>query len=169
MNWLLAAIQGRLRAIASAARFGQFISVGAVGAVCDNAMLLLTVELGVATALAGVLGIPRAAPEVAKATGIETAIVVMFVLNERWTFAGQGARGVLPFLRRLGTSHLVRAGGVAVQLVVFSLVYRRLYTPFALAGVDLWLIVASGTGIATGMIVNFVFESLITWRVHDTR
>lgn len=169
MNWLLAAVRGRLRAIASVARFGQFVSVGVVGAICDNAVLLLTVELGLAAALAAALGVPNATPEVAKAAGVETAIVVMFLLNERWTFAGQGTDGAGPFLRRLATSHLVRTGGVAVQLVVFSLVYRRLYTPLAVAGVDLWLLVASGAGIATGMIVNFVFESLVTWRVHHPR
>lgn len=164
---LVAAVQGRIRAIASPARFGRFISVGVVGAICDNTVLLATSELGLAAWAATALGIPGAAPEVAKAAGIETAIVVMFFLNERWTFALEGAAGVVPFLRRLGTSHLVRAGGVTVQLIVFSLVYRRLFVSLSVAGLDLWLLVASGVGIAMGMIVNFVFESLITWRVYD--
>lgn len=163
----IAAIQARLRAIVSAARFGKFVSVGVLGAVCDNTVLLLASELGVSAAIAALLGVPGAGPEVAKAMGVETAVVVMFAVNDRWTFAGQGAAGVLPWLRRLATSNVVRLGGIAVQLLVFSLVYRLLFVDISPLGVDLWLLVASGCGIAAGMFVNFVTESLLTWRVHD--
>lgn len=135
-------------------RFGRFASVGVVGAICDNAVLL-------AFATAGLT------PEAAKFLGIETAVVVMFVLNERWTFAGSGRAGVAPKLRRLATSNVVRVGGIAVQLVVFSAVYRRLHVDLSALGVDLWLLVASGAGICCGMVVNYVTESLLTWRVHE--
>jgi putative flippase GtrA len=135
-------------------RFGRFASVGVVGAICDNAVLL-------AFATAGLT------PEAAKFLGIETAVVVMFVLNERWTFAGSGRAGVTPKLRRLATSNVVRVGGIAVQLVVFSAVYRRLHVDLSALGVDLWLLVASGAGICCGMVVNYVTESLLTWRVHE--
>lgn len=134
-------------------RFGRFAGVGAVGAVCDNAVLL-------ALATAGVT------PELAKFVGIETAIVVMFVLNERWTFADAGRPGLGPALRRLATSNAVRVGGIAVQLAVFSAVYRLLYVELSVSGIDLWLLVASGAGICCGMVVNYVTESLLTWRVH---
>lgn len=133
-------------------RFGKFASVGAVGAVCDNAVLL-------ALATAGVM------PELAKFIGIETAIVVMFALNERWTFAGVGRPGLRPALRRLATSNVVRIGGIAVQLVVFSLVYRSFHVDVSALGVDLWLLAASGAGIGCGMIVNYTTESLLTWRI----
>ena len=133
-------------------RFGRFVSVGAVGAVCDNVVLL-------ALATAGMT------PELAKFIGIETAIAVMFVLNERWTFAGIGRSGLRPALRRLATSNVVRIGGIAVQLVVFSFVYRWLHVDLSALGVDLWLLVASGAGIGCGMIVNYVTESLLTWRI----
>jgi putative flippase GtrA len=156
----------RLRSLLSVVRFGQFASVGAVGAVCDNVVLLVSSELGVAGAVAALLGIPGLAPEVAKAFGIETAIVVMFLLNDNWTFRGVG--GETTALRRLLTSNLVRVAGIAVQLVVFSLVYRQLYVDLSAYGVDLWLLVASLCGIGLGMCVNYVAESLVTWRVHES-
>ncbi|MDR9380136.1 MAG: GtrA family protein [Natronomonas sp.] len=134
-------------------RFGRFASVGAVGAVCDNAVLLTLTTIGVL-------------PELAKFAGIETAIAVMFVLNERWTFSDAGRAGLVPTLRRLATSNVVRIGGITVQLVVFSLVYRRLHVDVSAFGIDLWLLVASGAGIGLGMFVNYVTESLITWRIH---
>jgi putative flippase GtrA len=157
----------RLRSLLSVVRFGQFASVGVVGAVCDNTVLLLSSELGIAAGIAGLLGVPDLAPEVAKALGIEAAIVVMFLLNDNWTFdeADGGGRSTV---RRLLTSNLVRAAGIAVQLLVFSLVYRRLFVELSAFGVDLWLLVASLCGIGLGMCVNYVTESLVTWRVHES-
>jgi len=134
-------------------RFGRFVGVGAVGAVCDNVVLLTLATAGVT-------------PELAKFVGIETAIVVMFVLNERWTFSEAGRPGLIHSLRRLATSNVVRIGGIAVQLVVFSVVYRYLHADVSAFGLDLWLLVASGAGIVCGMVVNYVTESLLTWRVH---
>ncbi len=140
-------------ALYSPLRFGQFISVGAIGAVCDNTVLLTLATLGVL-------------PELAKFVGIEVAIIIMFLLNEHWTFANEGAAGVPALLRRLVTSNLVRLGGITVQLIVFSLVYRWFHVSLTLWGLDLWLLVASVSGILAGMIVNYITESLVTWRVH---
>jgi putative flippase GtrA len=166
---------GRLEALSSGVRFGQFVSVGAVGAVVDTLVLVVLAEgLGLL-------------PELATLVGIETAILVMFAVNERWTFAGEGAPGRGPLLGRLKRSHLVRVAGSLTQFGVFVLVYRGLFVavslgdiglwgtvvstagldPTMLAGLDLWLLVAKGTGIGVGMVVNYVFESLFTWRVTE--
>lgn len=152
---MLDALRPRLRALRSGVRFGQFVSVGAVGAVCDNAVLGALLHLGFA-------------PEVAKLAGAETAIVVMFLINEHWTFAGEGAPGALPFVRRFLTSNLVRAGGVIVATVVFSQVYRRVDVVIEVAGIDFWFLAANLVGIGAGLAVNYVAESLFTWQVHDT-
>jgi putative flippase GtrA len=157
----------RLRSLLSVVRFGQFASVGIVGAVCDNAVLLLSSELGLAAVIATLLGAPDLAPEVAKALGIEAAVVIMFLINDNWTFSAADGGGASR-ARRLVTSNLVRVAGIAVQLVVFSFVYRRLFVELSLFGVDLWLLVASLCGIGLGMVVNYVTESLVTWRVHET-
>ena len=167
----------RLGALVSGARFGQFVSVGAVGTVFDTLTL-------------ATLGLVFSVPEFwAKAVGVEVAVLVMFVVNERWTFAGEGAAGRRPFLRRLGKSHLVRSGGVAVQLAVYWVLTAR--TPVELvvpagppgalaalpvgglwatvAGRDLWFLAASPVAIAVAMVVNYVAESLFTWRVGRDR
>jgi putative flippase GtrA len=141
----------------SGVRFGKFASVGVVGAISDNAVL------AVLTLVAGV-------PEMwSKAAGIETAIVVMFLVNEHWTFAGAGKPGRHPLLKRLLKSHLVRSGGVAVQLTVYWFLTQRLTVELPVFGVDLWFLAASPIAIAIAMVLNYVFESLFTWRVHDTR
>ena len=165
----------RLEALASRVRFGKFVSVGAVGAVVDTAVLLTLAEgLGVL-------------PELATLIGIETAILVMFAVNERWTFADEGAPGRRSLLGRLKRSHLVRVAGSLTQFGVFVLVYRGLFVALTLgdlpvwtgvvaavglssstvAGLDVWLLVAKATGIGVGMVVNYVFESLFTWRVAE--
>ena len=160
----------QLRSLVSAARFGQFVSVGVIGAICDNFVLLASSGGGVAAAIAGLLGFPALAPEVAKALGIETAIIVMFLLNDNWTLASADGDGTSR-LRRLLTSNFVSIGGIAVQLVVFSVVYdaaQQTGITLSLLNIDLWLLVASLCGIGLGMLVNYVSESLITWRVHRT-
>lgn len=141
----------------SGVRFGKFASVGVVGAISDNLVLaVLTLAVGV--------------PEMwSKAAGIETAILVMFLVNEHWTFAAAGEAGRTPLLKRLLKSHLVRTGGVTVQLSVYWFLTQRLTVELPIFGVDLWFLAASPIAIGIAMAVNYVFESLFTWRVHDTK
>mgnify|MGYP006291111583 CR=1 FL=1 len=105
-------------------------------------------------------------PEVAVFIGIEVAIVVMFLLNDNWTFSARGDGGVVPTLRRLGRSHLVRLGGTLVQLATFRFVYRVIALELTVATIDGWFVVSKVTGIGVAMFVNYVAESLFTWRVH---
>jgi len=150
----LSPIRSRVDHLLSGVRFGQFASVGVVGAICDNTVLtLLTLGVGLS-------------PELSKVFSVESAIVVMFLINEHWTFADQGAPGVRPKFRRFLTSNLVRSGGTAVQLVVFYVVLNYVDVQLVVAGRDLWFIVASVVAIGMAMTVNYLAESLITWRVH---
>jgi putative flippase GtrA len=143
---------GRVEALLSGVRFGKFVSVGAVGATFDLAVsTLLILQFGVVG-------------EVAKVAGAEVAIVVMFFINEHWTFAEEATGGALPTLRRLLKSNLVRSGGVAVQfLVVRSL--GGLDVTLTAFGVDLWQLVPLPIAIVVSMLLNYVLESLVTWRV----
>ncbi|MFT4949520.1 MAG: putative flippase GtrA [Natronomonas sp.] len=140
-------------ALRSRVRFGKFVSVGAVGAVCDTTVLVTLTQVGVL-------------PEVATLVGIETAILVMFAVNESWTFADHGAGDGRSLLGRLARSHGVRAAGSLTQFVVFVAIFRGGSVTVLLAGLNLWLLVAKSGGIAVGMLVNYVFESLFTWQVH---
>jgi putative flippase GtrA len=165
-GWLRGLVPKRFDALVSGVRFGQFVSVGAIGAVFDVTALVLLTE---------VAGVPAAYANVAS---IETAILVMFAVNERWTFADEGAADTRSLGRRLARSHLVRAGGSTLQYVLFVGVYYGVSVDgTALAGsdpvvetvaasVDLWLVAVKGGAIAVAMLVNYVFESLFTWRVH---
>lgn len=141
-----------LRALLSGVRFGKFASVGAVGAVFD---------LSVTTALMVLFGVVA---EVAKLIGAEVAIVVMFFINEHWTFAGEGPPGAVPTLRRLGKSNLVRSAGLGVQfLTVWG--FRQIPMTVEVAGVDLWSFVPLPIAIGLSVLLNYVFESLFTWRI----
>ena len=137
-------------------RFGQFVGVGAVGAVVD-------LTISATLTLAGVLS-----PEWAKVVGAECAIILMFLINDRWTFADHGAAGWIPKARRLLKSNIVRSGGIAVQfLVVFVL--TRLDVTVVVAGTDVWPVLTMPIAIGCAFFVNYTAESLITWRVLDSR
>ena len=143
-----------IRALVSGVRFGKFASVGAVGAVFDlTTSSLLTVLLEVA-------------PEIAKLVGAEVAIVVMFGINDRWTFAEHGREGPWPKLRRLATSNLVRSGGLAVQVLVVRGL-GGLDVDLAVSGVDVWTLLTFPAAIAASMMVNYVAESLFTLKVTE--
>jgi putative flippase GtrA len=139
-------------ALFSGVRFGKFVSVGALGAVFD---VTTTTALIV---FLGVLG------EYAKLVGAEVAIVVMFVVNEHWTFAEAGAAGPLPTLGRFLKSNLVRSGGLAVQfLIVRGL--RQLDVSVVFFGFDFWQLIPIPIAIAASMLLNYVAESTLTWRI----
>ena len=142
-----------LSALVSGLRFGQFLSVGAVGAVLDT-IVTLSLKEGI--------GIH---PDLSKFVGAECAILLMFFINEYWTFAEEGRSGRLALGRRLLTSNLVRSGGLAVQLVTFSFV-RRLPVSIVVFDVELWKVLPIFIAIGTAFVVNYVAESLFTWRVH---
>jgi putative flippase GtrA len=143
-----------MRALASGTRFGQFASVGVVGAAFDVTTATALQSLGVF-------------PELAVFIGIEVAVVVMFLLNDNWTFSKEGRGGIAATLRRLARSNLVRAGGIAVQLATFRLLYRVFFVDVQVVGIDGWFVAAKVSGIGAGLLVNYVAESLFTWRVHE--
>jgi len=145
----------RLRALASGVRIGQFLSVGVVGATLETAVVaLLTTTVG-----AGALA--------AKAVGAELSISTMFLLNDRFTFGGEGAAGIAAVVGRWARSHLVRIGGLAVAFATLYLLTTHTEITLFVAGRDLWPTVANLVGIGVGLVLNYVAESLFTWRVHD--
>lgn len=140
--------------LASGVRFGRFASVGAVGAVFDlTVSTVLTVFLGVLA-------------EYAKLIGAEVAIVVMFFVNDNWTFAGQGTTGRFHAVRRFLKSNLVRSGGVALQFAIVRGL-RLLDLSVVVLGFDFWQIIPFPVAIGASMVFNYVAESLFTWRVAD--
>jgi putative flippase GtrA len=144
---------GKLEELYSGLRFGQFVSVGAVGATAE------TIVVAILTAGYGVL------PQLAKAAGAEVSITLMFLINDRWTFSEAGAAGWLPRIRRYLKSHLVRAGGLLVGFAVLTALTSGTDVTLVVAGADLWPTVANAIGIGCGMVLNYLTEGLFTWRV----
>jgi putative flippase GtrA len=141
-----------LDSLLSGVRFGQFVSVGVVGLIADTITLVALTELiGVEPWLAGLLS-------------IEAAILVMFAVNERWTFAGIGEPGQL--LRRLVKSHAVRSVGSSIQYGIFYGLVTFTGISVLLFGSDIWYLFSKWIAVGVAMFVNYAFESLFTWRVH---
>jgi putative flippase GtrA len=145
-------VRETVAALASGVRFGKFVSVGAVGAAFD-----VTITTALIVGL-GVLG------EYAKLVGAEVAIVVMFAINERWTFSELGAPGAWPTLTRFLRSNLVRSGGLAVQFLIVR-GFRQLELSMVFLGVDVWQLIPIPIAIGASVLLNYIAESLLTWRV----
>lgn len=134
-------------------RIGQFLSVGVLGALIETVFVAL---------FTGLLG---AGALVAKAVGAEASISTMFVANDRWTFAGDGERGLGPTVRRWGRSHAVRLVGLSVGFAVLYILTTFTTVSVVLADIDFWPTLANGLGIGCGMVINYIAESVFTWDV----
>jgi len=143
---------GRVEALATGTRFGKFLSVGAAGAVVD-------VSVSSALTLAAVLP-----PQWAKLVGAEVAIVLMFLANDRWTFPDAGGFGPVAKVRRLLKSNLVRTAGLAVQFGVVAFL-TGLDVRVVVFDTDVWAVLTLPVAIGVSFLINYVAESLITWRV----
>lgn len=127
----------------SPALLARFMGVGAVGALTENLVLVALVETATLSPVPGA------------ALSKEVSIAVMFLLNDRWTFAERGRAGVVPALKRFLHSNVVRAGGALVGLAVLAALHRWL---------GVWYLPANLVGIGVGFAFNFTFEQLVTWR-----
>ncbi|WP_277554305.1 GtrA family protein [Halobaculum limi] len=142
-----------LTALVSGVRIGQFVSVGVAGATLETVIVaLLTTTVA-------------ASPLAAKAVGAEASISLMFLLNDRYTFGKEGAAGAFALARRWGRSHLVRIGGLSVAFATLWLLTAQTDLTLVVAGRDLWPTVANLVGIGVGLTLNYVAESVFTWRV----
>ena len=150
---IVEAVQRRFRALARVERIGQFVSVGVAGATLETAIVFV---------LTGLLTL---GPLPAKAVGAEASISLMFVLNDRWTFAAEGDSGLLAVGRRYLKSHVVRLGGLSVAFATLYVLTAWTDVELVVAGAHVWPTLANVAGIGVGMTLNYVAESLFTWRV----
>lgn len=134
-------LQADVSELAAPGRAARFLAVGATGAVLDMALL---------AALHGRLGVALLP---AKVLAAEAAIVLMFVVNDQWTFADESGRDSAA--RRLLSSNAVRLAGLATGTGIL----------LALDGIGVWYVLANGVGLGAGFVVNYAFESVVTWQV----
>lgn len=138
-------LRDRLRSLVVTGRLLQFMAVGTVGTTVDMSLLAL---------FHGVVGWPLI---LSKLVGAEISFLVMFAINERWTFSTFGETSLRARLRRLATSNGVRIGGLLTATTVLFVLTTTTETGYLLA---------NGIGIGVGFFVNYTCESLLTWRVH---
>jgi dolichol-phosphate mannosyltransferase len=128
---------------ANAMHLAQFLVVGASGTVVNLAVLSLLVAVGTAEPLA-------------LAGGIAVSVVTNFLLNRRFTFSyARDGNPVRQFLGFLGAS----AVGLAVNYAVALSMRGSVLTdgPWALQ-------LSAATGIAAGMIFNFLGNRYVVFR-----
>lgn len=124
-------------------RISKFTFIGFIGLLIDNGVILL-LEQNTEIMI-----------EIAKLISAESAIIFMFLANEKWTFSS--SRGLF---RRFMKSNLVRSGGVLVALIVLKILYDMFGTP---------VVIANTAGIIAGFGFNYVFESFYTWKIQENR
>lgn len=122
-------------------RFAAFALVGAIGALINLGVLEL------------VLGL-EAPALLASAAGIEAGLLWNFSINRVWTFGDRDVTGLGQIARSLGRDHVVRSGGIAINLAVFWLL-------FTYAGLVSWM--AQGIGIVIAFSWNFAGNTWWTW------
>jgi dolichol-phosphate mannosyltransferase len=87
---------------------------------------------------------------------IEIAIILQFLMNDRWTFKEQKTTHVEQFMKRIIKSNIWRSGGLAVNIGV-------LYYLTEHAGV--YYLLSNIVGIVCAFLLNYLFESRLTWGV----
>lgn len=150
---LASVLQRRLRPLVRVDRIGQFVSVGVAGATLETIIVFVLTGLWTVT------------PLPAKAVGAEASISLMFLLNDRWTFADEGGTGILAVGRRYVKSHVVRLGGLTVAFATLYVLTSWTEIQLLVFGADLWPTLANLIGIGVGMTLNYLAESIVTWRV----
>lgn len=146
----------RFNTLAQRARIGRFLSVGAVGTVIETALVaILTTAVGTG-------------PLLAKAVGAECSISTIFLMNDRWTFAGEGEVGFMATVQRWGKSHIVRTAGLLLSFPTLYLLTSNTQFSLLVAGLNIWPTVANTIAISISVVVNYIAECLFTWEVTET-
>jgi len=136
-------IASLMRRTGELARFLKYCLVGASGVLVNMGLLWLLTEVG------GLFYLASAA------ISIETSIITNFTLNDRFTFPDRRARGLAPFLRRLGKFNLVSLAGLAVNMAV-------LWTLTSMLGIH--YLISNLVGIAAATMWNYAVNFLWTWK-----
>lgn len=128
-------------------RLFKFSIVGAIGAVIN------TVFLWLFTDVAGLFYL------YSSAIAIEIAIILQFLMNDRWTFKEQKTTHVEQFMKRILKSNVWRSGGLAVNIGVLYFL-----TEYA----DVYYLLSNIIGIFCAFLLNYILESRLTWSFGNT-
>ncbi len=125
-------------------RLIRFSTVGVIGAGINTGLLWLLTDL------AGLFYL------FSSAIAIEIAIIIQFILNDRWTFRENKTKDMKQFLERILKSNLWRSGGLVVNIGILYLL-----TEYACV----YYLISNIFGIVCAFIWNYIFESRLTWGI----
>jgi len=125
-------------------RLIKFSIVGAIGAGINTGFLWLFTDV------AGLFYL------YSSVIAIEIAIILQFLMNDRWTFKEQRTTHAEQFMKRILKSNLWRSGGLAVNIGV-------LY--FLTEYVGVYYLLSNIAGIFCAFLLNYLFESRLTWGI----
>lgn len=123
-------------------RLIKFSIVGVIGAVINTGFLWLFTDV------AGLFYL------YSSVIAIEIAIILQFLMNDRWTFKERKTTHVEQFMTRIIKSNIWRSGGLAVNIGV-------LY--FLTEHVGVYYLLSNIVGIICAFLLNYFFESRLTW------
>jgi len=87
---------------------------------------------------------------------IEIAILMQFLMNDRWTFKETKTQHVEQFIKRVFKSNVWRSGGLAVNIGVLYLLTEYMGVYYLLSNI---------VGIICAFLLNYILESRLTWGI----
>jgi dolichol-phosphate mannosyltransferase len=125
-------------------RMIKFSIVGVIGAGINTGFLWILTDL------AGLYYL------FSSVVAIEIAIMMQFMMNDRWTFRDRKTTGAGQFIKRIFKSNLWRSGGLAVNVGILYL-----FTAY----IGVYYLLSNIFGIICAFSLNYILESRLTWGI----
>lgn len=125
-------------------RLIKFSIVGVIGAGINTGFLWILTDL------AGLFYL------FSSVVAIEIAIIMQFLMNDRWTFKDRKTTNVGQFIKRIFKSNIWRSGGLAINITI-------LYVLTEYVGV--YYLISNIFGIICAFLLNYILESRLTWGI----
>ena len=93
---------------------------------------------------------------VSSAVAIEIAIIIQFLMNDRWTFKERKTTLARQFIKRILKSNLWRSGGLVVNIGILYLFTEYMGVYYLLSNIF---------GIICAFLLNYILESRLTWGI----
>jgi len=122
----------------------KFLIVGVIGAGINTGFLWILTDL------AGLYYL------FSSVVAIEIAIMMQFMMNDRWTFRDRKTTDAGQFIKRIFKSNLWRSGGLAVNVGVLYL-----FTAY----IGVYYLLSNIFGIVCAFSLNYILESRLTWGI----
>lgn len=127
-------------------RLIKFSTVGAIGAVINMGSLWILTELwGIFYLFSSVVA-------------IEITIIMLFMMNDRWTFNDRKSTHIGQFIKRFLKSNLWRSGGLTINIGVLF---------FLTEYMGVYYFISNIFGIICAFLLNYILESRLTWKIDN--